>query len=265
MRTLVTIRGTHDSAFVVSDFNFALNEGGITKAKKHQLGLKGDIGACRKIPKDLKFELKAAYESKFIDIEVSIGSLEENEDEDDIQVISRMKRPSSISTEHTSTTKRNGTNVKSPLDLLFARKSEESIKVGKGMRLTSLNDNKEAKAMVIQYITRFFYRNEIAFNVVRSKSFKLMIKAIDNYGLHLKPPSYHKLRVPLLTKELKYTRGLLKSHEEKIVQYGCSIMSDGWMDRKNRTSINFLVNCLLGTMFVKSVMLLSTQRSTRKC
>lgn len=30
-------------------------------------------------------------------------------------------------------------------------------------------------------------------------------------------------------------------------------MSDGWTDRKGRTLINFLANCLTGTMFVKSV------------
>ncbi|KAH1232957.1 hypothetical protein GmHk_09G025506 [Glycine max] len=30
-------------------------------------------------------------------------------------------------------------------------------------------------------------------------------------------------------------------------------MSDGWTDRKNRTLINFLVNCSLGTQFVRSV------------
>lgn len=30
-------------------------------------------------------------------------------------------------------------------------------------------------------------------------------------------------------------------------------MSDGWIDRKGRTLINFLVNSSVGTMFVKSV------------
>lgn len=30
-------------------------------------------------------------------------------------------------------------------------------------------------------------------------------------------------------------------------------MSDAWTDRKNRTLINFSVNCLLGSMFVKNV------------
>ena len=80
-----------------------------------------------------------------------------------------------------------------------------------------------------------------------------MIEAIGTYGPHLKPPSYHELRVPLLKKELEYTKGLLRGHEEERIKYGCSIMSDGWMDRKNRTLINFLVNCSLGTQFVRSV------------
>ncbi|RDX87086.1 hypothetical protein CR513_31499, partial [Mucuna pruriens] len=30
--------------------------------------------------------------------------------------------------------------------------------------------------------------------------------AIGNYGPHLKSPSYHELRVPLLKKELQYTK-----------------------------------------------------------
>nr|KYP72341.1 Pentatricopeptide repeat-containing protein At5g10690 family [Cajanus cajan] len=35
---------------------------GITRAKKHQLGIKGDVGAFRKILEDLKLEMKVAYE-----------------------------------------------------------------------------------------------------------------------------------------------------------------------------------------------------------
>lgn len=70
-----------------------------------------------------------------------------------------------------------------------------------------------------------------------------MIKAVVNYGAHLKSTSYHELRVPLFKKELEYTNDLLKGHEEELMKYGCLIMSDGWTDRKNRTLTNFLVNC----------------------
>ncbi|XP_027193035.1 uncharacterized protein [Cicer arietinum] len=124
-----------------------------------------------------------------------------------------------------------------------------------GERQTGINDvcDKEARARTIPYIALFFYTNEIAFNVARSKSFKLMLEAVGNYGLHLKPPSYHELRVPLLEKELEYTKALLNGHQLHRAKYGCSIMSDGWTDRKNRTLINFLVNSTAGTMFVKSI------------
>nr|XP_004500101.1 uncharacterized protein LOC101496546 [Cicer arietinum] len=80
-----------------------------------------------------------------------------------------------------------------------------------------------------------------------------MLEAVGNYGLHLKPPSYHELRVPLLEKELEYTKALLNGHQLHHAKYGCSIMSDGWTDRKNMTLINFLVNSTAGTMFVKSI------------
>ncbi|XP_073222341.1 uncharacterized protein [Cicer arietinum] len=36
-------------------------------------------------------------------------------------------------------------------------------------------------------------------------------------------------------------------------QYGCSIMSNAWTNRKARTLINFLVNTLGGTIFVRSI------------
>ena len=36
-------------------------------------------------------------------------------------------------------------------------------------------------------------------------------------------------------------------------EIGCTIMSDGWTDQRNRTLISFLVSCPKGTMFLKSV------------
>ena len=34
---------------------------------------------------------------------------------------------------------------------------------------------------------------------------------------------------------------------------GCTVMSDGWSDKKGRTLLNFLVHCPQGIMFIKSV------------
>eukprot|EP00256_Glycine_max_P052743 XP_014619183.2 uncharacterized protein LOC102664778 [Glycine max] len=160
-----------------------------------------------------------AYEKKIAETAAYMEEMQEDDDEeeDGIQEIARLKsgkRPPTTSNEASSTaSKKRTTNKKGPLDFL----------------------------------------NGIAFNVAKSKSFTLMIQAIGTYGPYLKPLSYHELRVPLFKKELEYTKVLLTGHEEERIKYRFSIMSDGWMDRKNRTLINFLVNCSLGTQFVRSV------------
>ncbi|KAL5154147.1 hypothetical protein HKD37_19G053563 [Glycine soja] len=231
------------------------------RARRHQLQIKGDVGYCKKVSEDVKLEMIYAYEKKIAETAAYMEATQEEDDEeeDGIQEITRLKsgkRPPTTSNEASSTaSKKRTTNKKGPLDFLFSKQPEESIKLGKTMRQTSVNEsyNKASRDKAVQYIARFFFRNGITFNVAKSKSFKLMIQTIGTYGPHLKPPSYHELRVPLLKKELEYTKGLLTGHEEERIKYGCSIMLDGWTDRKNRTLINFLANCSLGTQFVRSV------------
>ncbi|RDX88801.1 hypothetical protein CR513_29550, partial [Mucuna pruriens] len=151
--------------------------------------------------------------------------------------------------------RKNNTNVKGPMDLLFFKKPKETIQLRKTKRQTSINDifHKESRARTIQYIACFFLGMEFHSMCYDKKCFKLIIEAVSNYSSHVKPLSYHELKVPLLKMELEYTRNLLKGHAEEQIKYGCSIISYGWMDRKNKILINFLVNFSLGTMFVKSV------------
>ena len=80
----------------------------------------------------------------------------------------------------------------------------------------------------------FLYRNGIAFNVAHTRSLKLMLEAVGNYGPHLKASTYHELRVLFLKKKIEQTNKMLKSHKEDWVEFGCSIMSDAWTDWKNR-------------------------------
>ncbi|KAH7681554.1 Ribonuclease H-like protein [Dioscorea alata] len=152
---------------------------------------------------------------------------------------------------------------KGPMDLVVIKKAEK--KCGK-LGETSMNDacDKEARAQTIQYIARFFYQVGITFDAANSDSFKMMVEAIGRYGPNLKPPSSHELRVPLLKKELSYTNDLLKGHKEEWAKHGCSIMSDGWTDKRNRTLMNFLINCPIGTMFMESVDASSFMKSEEK-
>ncbi|RVW37984.1 hypothetical protein CK203_084186 [Vitis vinifera] len=65
--------------------------------------------------------------------------------------------------------------------------------------------------------------------------------------------TFHEVRVTNLKKELALTKDLMKDHMVEWGKNGCSLMSDGWTDRKERTLVNFLVNCSKGTMFMQSI------------
>lgn len=45
---------------VTYDFRGKNTTGGITRAKRHQMGVKGDVGACLKIPAEIKAKIKEA-------------------------------------------------------------------------------------------------------------------------------------------------------------------------------------------------------------
>ena len=44
-----------------------------------------------------------------------------------------------------------------------------------------------------------------------------------------------------------------EEHERAWKHYGCTLMSDGWSDRRGRHLINFLVNSPEGTYFLESI------------
>ena len=123
------------------------------------------------------------------------------------------------------------------------------------MKQTNINDKLdiEKRAQACQYIGKLFYLAGMSFNVARLDEFKWAVEAIGQYSPNMKPPSYNEQRVLILKKEVAYINELLSDHKEFLRKYGCSIMSDGWTSRTNRTLMNFLVNCPSRTMFMKSI------------
>ncbi|TYK04958.1 hypothetical protein E5676_scaffold143G001770 [Cucumis melo var. makuwa] len=93
----------------------------------------------------------------------------------------------------------------------------------------------------------------VPLNACTYDSFAHMIESIGQFGPGLKPPTYHELRVPCLKKELEATNELIRSLKAEWAKVGCTVMADGWTDRRNRTLINFLVNSPKGTMFIESI------------
>nr|CAN61552.1 hypothetical protein VITISV_020996 [Vitis vinifera] len=120
---------------------------------------------------------------------------------------------------------------------------------------TTINDayKKETRERACILITRWMCEAVIPFNVVTYLSFQPMIEAIGHYGVGMKGPTFHEVRVTNLKKELALTKNLMKDHMVEWGKNGYSIMSDGWTDRKERTLVKFLFNCSKGTMFLQSI------------
>ena len=59
-----------------------------------------------------------------------------------------------------------------------------------------------------------------------------MIEAIGQYGVGMKGPTLHEVKVTNLKKELALTKDLMKHHMVEWKKNGCSIMSNGWTNRK---------------------------------
>jgi hypothetical protein len=65
--------------------------------------------------------------------------------------------------------------------------------------------DKEAKHTVDDHVVDFLYENNIPLNVVKSRSWEIMLESIGQYGPGYHSPSYHDTRVPLLDRAVDRT------------------------------------------------------------
>lgn len=64
---------------------------------------------------------------------------------------------------------------------------------------------------------------------------------------------YHEMRVNKLVEEKTCINQLIVHVQAGLVKYGCSMLFDGWSERKKRGFINILISSPLGTYFVCAV------------
>ncbi|KAF1888925.1 hypothetical protein Lal_00036638 [Lupinus albus] len=118
---------------------------------------------------------------------------------------------------------------------------------------------KNLREEACQEIVVFFY-NAIAFNVANSDDCKKIFELVIGF----KPPSYHEIRVKYLKQQVDSTMLAMKEHKSFWKKVGCTIMMDGWTDKRRKTIPNFLVNSPKGTIFFKFIYVSHFSETTDK-
>ncbi|KAJ9566139.1 LOW QUALITY PROTEIN: hypothetical protein OSB04_002105 [Centaurea solstitialis] len=229
----------------------------ITRLKHHLVGDDRNIKKCKKVSDDVSQMFKELFEKKKEKKEAAnkiphfneVVKLED-EDEDDDEDEDELRRQIQAKGKKQATAN-TFTKVKGPINLFYKPSGQVGKKGGTFSQHKEVQ--KKLRLNAIQKFCRWMYDASIPFNAMKYDSLKPAIQAIAEYGVDLKPPSYHEARVPMLKLEKEHTKKLLKENELEKKTFGCSLMADGWRDQKGRTLINFLVNTPRGSMFIKSV------------
>eukprot|EP00253_Pinus_taeda_P023608 PITA_23608 len=120
--------------------------------------------------------------------------------------------------------------------------SAHGPQANRGQMQPTLDDHwkKELREIACDYIARWWYDADIPFNTSCSPHYEPMFDAIFAVGKGFTVPTMHDLWGSLLQKEVMSIDGYLKDFKSSWVKTGCTIMSDGWIDQRNRTIIIFL-------------------------
>lgn len=251
------VEGTKNS--VQCNFCGFISNGGITRHKHHLARDSSDVSKCKKVPNDVCQMFKESFQKKkemkesmnqIPDFD-DVVNLDEEEDEDDDELSRQTQAKRKGKADSTSNASK---KVKGPLDMHFKPSGQAGKKGGNVVGSSQYKEvQKKLRLNAIQKFCRWMYDAGIPFNSVKYTSLKPAFQAIGEYGCNLKPPSYHEARIPILKLEKEHTRMILKENELEKKMYGCSLMADGWRDRKGRALINFLVNTPRGSVFIESV------------
>lgn len=101
---------------------------------------------------------------------------------------------------------------------------------------------------ILIFVFKFIYNILICltfnFNLIcfRSPYWQIAIDAVTVCGPGFKAPSADELAGPILSQRVADVEDAIKEQREVWKTKGCTIMTDGWTDRRSRTLLNFLVS-----------------------
>ncbi|XP_057872600.2 uncharacterized protein LOC131078829 isoform X2 [Cryptomeria japonica] len=138
---------------------------------------------------------------------------------------------------------------KSRLDSFFVPRTTP----GSQPSLEGMGWNKEVHDAAKMAVGRFWTYSSIPFFVATSPYWQEMVDALTICKAGFKAPSESDLKGPILSQMVNDVKKDLDEQRQIWSTKGCTIMTDGWTDRRNRTLLNFYVSSAGGTVFIKSI------------
>ncbi|XP_025703880.1 uncharacterized protein [Arachis hypogaea] len=130
---------------------------------------------------------------------------------------------------------------------------KERTAPGSQPNLKSVLASKEIVHKAKLELVKWIVDVRIPFNAIQSPYFQPALDGIAAIGLGFKGSSYDEMRVHLLADLKSECQLLVEKYMGSWKSTGCTLMADGWTDKRQRTLINFLVYCHAGLSFVKTV------------
>ncbi|KAJ8775002.1 hypothetical protein K2173_020006 [Erythroxylum novogranatense] len=244
--------------------NKHLKGGGITRLKRHLAGVKGDVEACKKVSHDVKWQMKTLLdEHQFekdrrerLNLEIGSGSSFPGfrGDYGDVQGGSGSgsgtgSGTGSVPSQFQDPVQSEVRKRRRQLSGFFAPRTTP----GAQPSIRSAMQTRDAAHNVNMAVARWWYDTGSSFNASQSYYYQPMIDVIASYGPGYKGSSVDDLRGKLLSCAVSEMRAYLAERRVNWGINGCSIMCDGWTNRRQELIINFLVYCFNGSMFLKSI------------
>ncbi|KAG6648808.1 uncharacterized protein LOC122316382 [Carya illinoinensis] len=233
--------------------------GGVTRLKYHLGGISGDVEACKKVPDDIKSQMKELVnemkknkeKKRKLSLEIGCGSPVDLT-YDDVDVGDDEYEGGSQGPVHDSKGKgkeKVGGKSTGPFSRFFAPRTSP----GSQPSIKSAMCSKEMIDKAKMAIANWWYDANLPFNASQSKFYQPAIDAIAAIGPGFKGPSLHELRGNLLKNSVTEVQNYLLDIKTSWRDSGCSLMADGWTNQRQQPIINFLVYCPKGTIFLKSI------------
>ncbi|KAL8532011.1 hypothetical protein ACS0TY_008567 [Phlomoides rotata] len=226
-------------------------KGGIFRAKQHLAGNYRNAAKCTKVPAPVHEEIKAYMDSNNTKKSRTSNLLFHDHDQVlDFLDDGEKSMPNEASTMDMSSQSKK--QKKGPMDMFVQKSVGPRVKE----RQTTINEayKKDLREKGIMAIANWLYDAAIPFNAVNYPSFQQIFDITCQHGPGFKALSFHEVRVPCLAKAVSQVEeDYITSCRAEWSKYGCSVMVDGWTDKRQRTLINFLINSPRGLVFIESV------------